>query len=179
MTVITTGPIVPRMWRGYDDPGLPVGAYIGHNLVVGDVTGGTAFVEFNFKQINEPATGRFYSLEQCNIFTTTTSFVNGSMAVRFFDRTGPFQISVRQYRFELKTDGISNAALRYNEDFPPMPLFLGQSTRLQNELSRVAFEIANINLVVFQVVIQGFIWEARSILAEGGLRRPLDTVYGR
>jgi len=178
MTVITTSPIVPRMWRGYDDPGLPVGTYLGHALVVGDVTGGSAFLEFNYKQINEPASGRFFNIEQVNLFATLGISIQGGMAVRFFDRTGPFQVSVRQFTFELVPDDGINTTLNYHGSFPPMPLFLGQSTRLQNELSRVAFTINNINTVVFQAVIQGFIWEARSILSEGGLRRPPDAVYG-
>lgn len=179
MSVISNGPVVPRMWRGYDDPGLPVGAYIGHNVVTSDATGGNANIEFDFKLQGEPASGRFYNIEQVNIFVTAAALVEGSMAVRLFDRTGPFQVSVRQYRFELQRDGAGNACLHHFQGFPPLPLFLGQSTRLANELSRVAFQIPNIDLVVFQVVIQGLIWEARSILSEGGLRRPIDSVYGR
>jgi len=179
MTVISTGPIVPRMWRGYDDPGLPVGAYLGHLLVVGDVTGDTANIEFNFKRSGDPASGRFYNIEQINLFTTANTFIQGSMAVRFFDRTGPFQISVREYRFDLENNGVGGAALDYHGGFPEMPLFLGQSSRLSADLSRVAFSITNVNTVVFQAVIQGYIWEARSILSEGGLRRPIDSVYGR
>jgi len=179
MSVAATGGIIPRMWRGYDDPGLPVGAYIGNNVLIGDVTGGLNQIDFIFKREFAPADGRFYNIEQLNVFHTIATFVNGGLEVRNFETLGPFLIGAREWRFDLLDNGNANATISSYVAGIPLPLFIGQTSRLQSLDSVVSFTVPNINVVVHSVTIQGYIWEPRSILAPGGLRRPLDSLYGR
>ena len=182
MSVIVDAPVVPRMWRGWDDPSYPVGAYIANGVLIGDATGGTMQVNFPFKFEAAPADGRFYNIEQISAFVAGLALspaISGFIRVISFETLGPFVIGERQYRFLIEENlPLSSAGF----DFPPMPLFLGQSSRLTAgsiAFSHLQIGTANLNLSVLSVDIQGYIWEARSILsAEGGLKRPADALYG-
>lgn len=178
MSVIFDAPIVPRMWRGYDDPGLPVGMYIAHFAIIGDGTGGTMQINFPFKEEDAPASGRFYNIEQISAFITVAQAtpLAGFIRIVSFEALGPFIIGDRQYRFDFQTSLPASSA---GFGFPPLPLFLGQTSRLANLFSHLQIGCANINLSALGVDIQGYIWEARSILSEGGLRRPADALHGR
>ena len=176
MSVIADGAIVPRMWRGYDDPGLPVGAYIGNFVTVGDDTGGTNIVAFHFKFESAPADGRFFNIEQLSVFLANgIAITNGFLRVLAFEALGPFIIGERQYRFQLAS-GLPASLIGF--DYPSMPLFLGQSSRLVTADSVVQVGTFNQDLTAWSATIQGYIWEPRSILAPGGLRRPADALYG-
>jgi len=179
MSVNVNTSLQARMWRGYDDPGLPAAAYIAHNVNVGDATGGNNAITFIFKLGGEPSSGRFYNIEQMSAFLTTSGTFSVSIQVDRFDRLGPFLIQQRRWRSEIQPDGDGHAAMHYQQGNPPMPLFLGQVSRLAADLTRVTVETDNIDLSVWSVTLQGYIWEPRSIQSEGGLRRPVDSLYGR
>ncbi len=178
MSVASTVSIQPRMWRGYDDPGLPVGAYIAHTVALGDATGGNNTLTFTFKLAGEPISGRFFSVEQLNAFTTQDVTADGSFQVINFERVATFMIGQRVWSMLLERDGITSAAFARHDLAIPQPLFLGQTSRVLSEPSQVVMVSANVNIVAFSGVIQGYIWEPRSVMAPGGLRRPIDGVYG-
>jgi len=179
MSVGVTEPVVPRMWRGYDDPGLPVGNWIATGFVVGNGTGGVMTVDLLFKPEDQPSSGRFYNLEQFDIFRTNTITASGFLVLDNFEQLGSLTITTRQWRFELQDNGNGVGAIHYQEGFPKLPLFLGQSSRVASLNSVMQVGVINVNIVVLTVVAQGYIWEPRSIMAPGGLRRPLDSLYGR
>lgn len=179
MSVNTNVSLQTRMWRGYTDPGLPVGGYVANGTVVGDATGGNEQLTFIFKESGEPSSGRFYSIEQMDGHITNAVQTNVAMEANNFDRLGPFLIASRVWRVELHITGNGQAAIHYQQGMPPMPLFLGQISRLAGPVSRFIVEVDNVLAEVFVWTIQGYIWEPRSILVEGGLRRPLDALYGR
>lgn len=170
--------VQPRMWRGYDDPGLPVGAWIAHTVLVGDGTGGAATITVVFRGANEPASGRFYNVEQVELHDTDAGFKNGTWSVVGFERVGTFQIGQRVWKFQLEAGAFASSSMANRTGNIPMPLFLGQSSRFAGLPSTIEVTIANINVNVFSCTLQGYIWEPRSVMAEGGLRRPLDSLYG-
>lgn len=178
MSVTFFAPIVPRMWRGYDNPSYPVGSYIGHGVVVGDVSGGVMQVVFNFKEDGQPVSGRFYNIEQVSSFMSFNSGspIDGFIRILGFESLGPFIIADREYRYDLVGSTVIVSA---GQNFPPLPLFIGTSGRLEGTSSEVQFGTVNLSVVAFSVDIQGYIWEPRSILAEGGLKRAADVLYGR
>jgi len=178
MSVNVTQTIVPRMWRGWEDPGLPIGAWIASGFRIGDATGGNNQVSFDFKFGGDASSGRFYNLEQVDAFQNTATAVNVAMQAENFDRIRPpFVSSIRRWRFRLELDGDGAAAIDVTS-LPNLPIFLGQVARLASERSTMTFQINNVDTVSWFVTAQGYIWEARSILAEGGLRRPVETLYG-
>ena len=181
MSVIVDAAVVPRMWRGWDDPSYPVGAYIANGVLIGDASGGVMQVNFPFKFEAAPADGRFYNIEQISAFAAGPPVASLEAFIRVisFETLGPFVIGERQYHFRITQNlPLSNAGV----DFPPMPLFLGQTSRLTAgsiAFSHLQIGTANLNLTAWSVDIQGYIWEPRSVLSEGGLKRPADNLYGQ
>jgi len=178
MSVIADSPIVPRMWRGFDDPSYPIGTYIGNFVIIGDATGGNMQIQFPFKIEGAPSTGLFYNIEQMSAFISVNlgGTFDGFIRILAFEALGPFIIGDRSYRFEFRG---GSSVLSMATDVPPMPIFLGQSARLATSFSVVQIGTGNINITILSVDIQGYIWEPRSVLAEGGLKRPADNLYGR
>ncbi len=180
MSVSARTVIVPRLWRGYLDPGLPAGGYIANLINVGDATGGQNTLAFDFKPQLEAASGRYYNIEQINMFATQASLRNISMQVNQFEEVGRISISTRRERFRLLGDDDGHATIDHGTgEPPPLPYFLGKTTRTVSLFAEVEFGILNVNLVVVSVTIAGFIWDARSTMSAGGLRRPVDSIYGR
>lgn len=178
MSVSSIVPIQPRMWRGYDDPGLPVGAYIAHAVTLGDMSGGTNILEFSFKLAGEPISGRFYNIEQLNAFITQDISQDGSLQALNFERVATFMVGQRVWRLPMAGDGVTSASFFTYGASVEFPLFLGQTSRVVAEGSSVRMVTDNVNVQAYSGLIQGFIWEPRSVMAEGGLRRPLDSIYG-
>jgi len=178
MSVTAVTPVSPRMWRGYDDPGLPVGTYISLGLVIGDASGGTITVEHQFKTIGNPASARLYNIEAFNAFSTLNSDVRGSLRAVGFEELPTANVTVQRWTYELQTDGSAFGVIDFSK-LPRLPIFIGQSTPDAATLAAVRASVPNPGAgIVFQSVIQGYIWEPRSAQASGGLRRPLDRLYG-
>jgi len=178
MTVIGVGPVQPRMWRGYDDPGLPVGTYISQGLVIGDASGGTMEVEHQFKLAGIPGSARFYNIEQLNVFSTELLQDSGFMIFVGFEDLPTINVTVQRWTFALINDGGSFTTMGFGQ-FPLLPVFIGQSTPDASVLAAVRLGTPNKGAgIILQSVIQGYIWEPRSTQAPGGLRRPLDALYG-
>jgi len=178
VTVSVTDLITPRPWRGYDDPGLPVGMYFAQNAVTGNASGGDMIVFFTFKEEGGPITGRFYNVEQYNVFHSASAGKSGHMVATNWESVSPAGLVNRQWRYELAANADGGSAEK-GDVYIPMPLFLGAAAPLVDLKSTLEFGIDNVDLTSLVVSIQGYIWEARSMQAEGGLRRPADSLYGR
>jgi len=177
MTVSVVDSISRRPWRGYDDPGLPVGMWIGQNSVTGDASGGNMLVIMEFKGEDEPVSGRFFNLEQFNVFHSNTSTKVGALQITNFETTFSVGLVNRLYFFELEFNARSVSALN-DRIHIPLPLFMGSVAPVASLAAQIEFSTPNVDLSSFVVTAQGYIWEARSVQAEGGLRRPVDSLYG-
>jgi len=166
-----------RIWRGWDDPGLPVGAYLASQFVVGDASGGAEIVFFDFAGEGEPVSGRFYNIEQITAHHNGAATVGASLQSSNWESIGPTFLSDRIWSAALTTDGITDSGLSY-ANLPPMPIFLGQPQPDPDLPSSVSFRIANVLNRTLTAQIQGYIWEPRSVNVEGGLRRPREALYG-
>jgi len=177
MSVTFNAPVSRRQWRGYDDPGLPVGMWFSQGAVTGDVSGGDMTVITTFHFEGDGISGWFYDLEQMNIFNSDTTTKGGHIIANNFETLGPVGLVNRQWRFELENNGNDVSALNEGTHVP-LPLFLGSVAPVQSLASSLEIGINNIDLSSLIVTIQGYIWEPRSVQAEGGLRRPADSLYG-
>jgi len=175
VTVIGIAQIRQRLWRGYDDPGLPVGTYVGWVQVTGDASGGDNNGIITYEPEGQPLTGRFYNLERCEFQTTQAA--NLVVAVNLANFTPPVAGALMNrllgltVEFNDRSDGASNI------NGLPRPVFLGQA-QLSNSPAQILFTSDNSDGDVIIAYVEGYIWEARSVQALGGLRRPLDSLYG-
>jgi len=177
MTVAVLDSIRNRAWRGYDDPGLPVGMYFAQNSVVGDASGGDMIVIFEFKGEGEAVSGRFYNIEQINAFHSVANTKQGHIQADNWETIGPVGLVNRQWLFTLQ-DNRNGVAAMTDLMYFPLPLFLGSAAPVASLATQVRVGVDNVDVSSFTVTIQGYIWESRSIQAEGGLRRPVDSLYG-
>jgi len=166
-----------RPWRGYDDPGLPVGMWFAQGAVTGDASGGDMIVFFQFKGEGEAVSGRFFNLEQFNIFHSAIATKDAHMVINNFETLGPVGLVNRQFRMRLQ-DNDNGVSAMDNAYYLPLPIFLGSVAPVASLSADLEFGIDNVDLTSFVATAQGYIWEPRSIQAPGGLRRPVDSLYG-
>jgi len=178
VTISVVNGISIRPWRGYDDPGLPVGMWFAQNAVTGDGSGGSMAVLFEFKSEAEPVSGRFFNLEQLTAHSSNIINVACSLQLTNFETLGPVGLVNRNWRFEVQDNSNGVAAMNSFTQVP-LPLFMGSVAPVASLAAQLAVSKINVNITSFVVTVQGYIWEPRSIQAEGGLRRPVDSLYGR
>lgn len=175
MTVGISVTITQRVWRGWADPGLPVGVWLGQASVVGDASGGSAFVNFDFAFEGGTVSGRFYNLEQLTTHHNDDAAAGGSLAALNWDGSDTDRI----WSISYVNDGISNAGMA-SAGFAPggMPIFLGVPRGNTVFSTSILVQIPNVLNRTLFATVQGYIWEPRSITVNGGLRRPAEALYG-
>jgi len=177
MTVTFNAAPSQRPWRGYDDPGLPVGMYFGQGIVTGDASAGSMRVSFGFKEEGDPISGRFFNIEQINVVQSSGTTRRGFYAADNWETLGPVGLLNRNWKFQV-TANLNGVAALDETGYFPLPLFLGSPTPVVDLNCAFIVGMDNIDLTTMRVLVQGYIWEARSIMAQGGLRRPVDSLYG-
>jgi len=178
MTIIASFTIQQRLWRGWSDPGLPVGAYIGATTVTGDASGGTERIDFDFAGEGEPVSGRYYNVEMMTSHHTDAVTTVGSLVAVNWEAVGPTGLADRRWPLAWVSDGDSNSELSQLNSILVFPFFLGKPQAVPALSTTLSFRQDNVLNRVMFATIQGYIWEPRSNLVEGGLRRPVESVYG-
>lgn len=179
MSVLVEDRVERRSWRGYDDPGLPVGMWVGEVEATGDASAGFVQLSLLFQIAADPLSAFLFNLEQIMISHDnegggTDIATLSAVRLGFLTDSRPFAASQR-WNFQLDNSGprdvpaFANALTR--------PLFLGRPTTRGNTATLEA-QLLNVNLVGYTMQAQGYVWEPRSILAPGGLRRPTDSLFG-
>jgi len=177
MTISVINGIAIRPWRGYDDPGLPVGMWYAQNAVTGNASGGDMLILFEFKGEAEPVSGRFYNLEQLNVFHSDNNTKTGHVALNNWETIGPVGLVNRQWKIEL-ADNANGVSAMNDVMYLPLPLFFGSVAPVAELAASLEVGVNNVDLTSLVATVQGYIWEPRSIQAPGGLRRPIDSLYG-
>jgi len=178
MSVVTLTIPVQRPWRGYDDPGLPVGMWVSQGVVTGDASAGQMAITTVFRPEGARVSGRFFNVEQVEAQISPSN----SNGVFFFladmDTVGDTVMVDRQWGGILASN--SSVGILRHERLPPLPWFLGAPRRDTGSFSS-QFQVGtpNVDLSTWLVTLQGYIWEPRSMMAQGGLRRPIDSLYSR
>ncbi len=174
MTLVIAVELRNRPWRGYDDPGLPEGAWFAAGQNVGDASGGTLEFQLRFKDAGSPRTNRFFNLEQifCHLSALTQDFELQMLNMDDW----PAAIT-QDFRWILEgVAGPSTATTTLVQT--GKPIFLGRAST-PNAIGAMNVITANptaSNIAAFYA--QGYWWGPRSVMAPGGLRRPIDSIYG-
>lgn len=165
-----------RPWRGYDDPGLPVGMWFAWVGVTGDVSGGDRILRVLFEEESTPVTGRHYNIEQLEAHDEEDASSSVAMFLLGCSQFIDGALQNRQYSVSLTINENEDAAIQVNRMITG-PIFLGQRDDVDAGMT-AQFHAANIDGKAFFVRMEGYVWEARSVQAPGGLRRPVDSLYG-
>lgn len=159
-------------WNGYDDPGLPTRVWFAQGQATGDASGDTLTLQFNFATLVGAVNEQFYNMEMLNIRKSSIVAASGQMNVINMG----FAAS-RTYPIVLVPGDASIATASFGPGQMPMPLWLGaQNTGGGNAAIQVDFD--NEDLITFRATMMGYMWDPRSKLTPGGLRRPAEALFG-
>ena len=180
MVVQGTFRVDVRPYTGYEDPSLPIGAWVAQGGIAGDASGGDLFMTFNFASDDDAQVTELYNLEQMAIDTTNAASVETAMMdVLNMDQLS-FNRPLTDARYAIRLeDTISGfgVALRGIDGTPPLPIWLGAPSRVEGPKG-LRFQFDNLDLQLYSIILQGYIWGPRSVLAPGGPRRPVGGLYG-
>lgn len=167
-----------RPYSAYEDPSFPIAAYVAQGGSVGDGTAGNLFMQFLFKRTADNAVSELFSLEQLAIDSTGTANVEGTIKTLNMDSLAINRpLSPQTWRVLLQpATGMSVPTAMDTNKNNFLPLWLG-APFLGEGNSGLEFEWPNTDLRLYQVIIQGYIWGPRSVLAPGGPRRPISGLF--
>ncbi len=167
-----------RPYSGYVDPALPIGSYIAQAGIAGDATAGVVLINFLFQLSANRRITESYNLEQVSIDTDANSANRGSMATLNMDSLSPDrQASPQKWTFLTSIDGVSDSSLLLT-DRGVLPLWLGSpALPAGSSAAGLRFTFLNVDLRLYAVTIQGYIWGPRSVLAPGGPQRPPNGFF--
>jgi len=168
--------IKQRLWRGYDDPGFPIGSYIGWMNGTGDVSGGDIFLQLIFEPEAQNVTGRYFNIEAIEVFVEEETSLDIGLTILGFSPLFDGAFTNRQITVPLNNHTFGAAAINTG-NLLARPIFLG-SKELAQSASIVQAVTNNSDGRILNFWLEGYIWDARSTQAPGGVRRPPDALYG-
>ena len=178
MAVSEDVPVVLRRFNGFSDPRMPIGFWAGQGIVTGTATGGSSFINFILAPAQANRLSLMFSLEQ---LTCKTSDVTATSAV--LDVAGCDEMSTRfsvirpEVAFVLEAVADPSFATIRADMLPGLRgIWLGEQIDPTIGMS-MNVGTPNINLEVFSARAQGYVWNPRSVLADGGPGRPPTGLY--
>ena len=173
MTVVGAFRYDVRPYSGYDDPGLPVAAYIAQGALVGDASGGSVIFTFVYQEEQDERITELFNLEQLSIDTNGSGESILMQTVNMDTLSRNRAASPQMARF-VTVATVSQSTLNLDTQQSGLPLWLGSpNLNSLSGLGALRFSLGNTDLRLYAITIQGHIWSARSILAQGGPRRPV------
>lgn len=173
MTIVAQQSVLPLSYRGYDNPSLPIGIWEGFGTVVGDGSGGVAEIDLVFNLATASRDPKFYSLDA--LMWLTSEVVANRTVELFVNNLGDVG-GTKRYEM-IASRGPDTQALEARA-YGILPLFLGRQTN-PGVTTFVGTRVTNINLAGYTMFGSGYVWDARSIMAEGGPSRPLQGIFSR
>jgi len=178
MTVIGTFPVQRLPWRGYDDPALPVGIWMASGTTVGDASGGSIRVRLAFTTENAPASGDIFNLEQLTSFSSVGATRTGFMTAVNLAPAPRLNVVDRLWSLVWNVmDPLGNIGL--GQTLLDLPIMLGGRQSVAANPASIDVGFTNPTATdSLSVTGMGYVWEARSVLAEGGPQRPVRNLWG-
>jgi len=176
MGVSVVGPIFIRPYRGFDNPAFPVAHWVAGEFVIGDLSGGTSDFTIVFKPGGQPLSGRLFNIEELSISESANAGEFRSLQSIGMDRFNPLLgPTTWDLAFVLQSGNFeaTQPAILANA----FPAFLGAAVSVAS-VAALQYTGTNSNGNIVRLRAMGYIWEARSILAEGGPQRPPTALYG-
>lgn len=168
-----------RPYSGYRDPSLPIGAWTSQAGAVGNASGGIITLDFLFQRDGDPLVTELFNLEQLAVDTSSEAVREFIMTTISMDNLSPSRLASPQiWHFQTNgAPGLGQSAVSL-ETGTMLPLWFGPPNREEGD-SGIRLQTQNVDLVFYAITFQGYIWGPRSILAEGGPRRPVGGLFGK
>lgn len=176
MTVNATELVRFRQFRGYEDPSLPLLYWAATVSVVGDGSGGQRQLSMIFNPSTAPRPPLFYSLEQLTIFDSDNNAKAGVLEAINLDDVGG--ITMIMTRVMPLVAGLTQSGPTVVDLEAIQGYYIGGAVDAGTE-TRLGFRSTNVTGTVLVANAQGYAWGPRSILAPGGLQRPVQGLYSR
>ncbi len=177
MTVTAQQTIFPRPWRGYDDPGLPSASWSSWVSSPGDASAGDNFAQVIIEPEAQNLSGRYYSLEVCEAFVTgATAATPVDVILIGFGPAIAGVFTNRHLRLDLEGNQFAGSGLNLTERLS-RPVFLGQKL-LAASNAIISAVMDNVDAKDLTLWCEGYMWDPGANMAKGGVRRPVDSLYG-
>ena len=167
-----------RPYSAYDDPSLPIAAWISQGGVAGDASGGFVSMSFVFQRADDPQISELFNLEMLSFDTSQSASQNMMLETVAMDTLAPNRPASSQ-RWQMLTVatsvGTSGLTLEKNN---VLPLWLGSPSREEGQ-GVLRITTPNVDLLLYAATLQGYMWGPRSVLAPGGPRRPVGGLFGK
>jgi len=166
-----------RPYSGYEDPSLPIASWISQAGAAGNASGGSFNMGFFFQLDGDPLISELFSLEQISFDTSVETNRNLLLQTVNMDNLAPNRPGSTQFwKFQIDavfSTGVSAIPLANTM----LPLWLGSPNRDEGD-SGLRITTSNTDLVLYAATLQGYMWGPRSVLAQGGPRRPTGGLFG-
>lgn len=178
MTVSAEFRVDVRPYSGYDDPSLPIAAWISQGGLAGDVSGGSIFMDFLFQRADDAQVTELFNLEQLSVDTSAESPSTFMLSTLTMDNLAPNRPASPQ-----KWKGDTSSVVSASSSATPLfnvtilPLWLGAPNKVEGN-GGLRLQTVNTNGVLVAATLQGYMWGPRSVLAPGGPRRPVGGLFG-
>lgn len=164
--------VVRLPYNGWVEPALPVGQWQAQGQLSGDASGGFSVINVIFARVQAAPNEQLYNIEQMNVRNNGTTTDRGIMNV----------INMWAVDGGSTTFGIpliaadTSGGLQLDVSGLNLPIWLSSQ---QDNVSQAECEFVfdNVNGIVNRITMQGYVWNPRSILAEGGPQRPLGALW--
>lgn len=182
MSVLTRFRVDYRPYSGYTEPAFPISGWIAQGGAVGDASGGTLIMDFNFMEGEDiPRIALLFNLEQISMDTTGGVTEEALMETRNMDNLSPARAASPQKWSWQVTQAIPGVSTIRNDDNHKggLPIWLGAPNQdAPSAEGGLRFTWDNSDLRLYAITIQGYRWGPRSVLAPGGPQRPPFGYFG-
>lgn len=176
MSVTERSFIRRRRFTGFMDPRFPIGFWWGAGESTGDGSGGFLRHALDFAGVSI-RDAQLYSLEQIDqLRSSSTSAGDFEILTDGFDdldRTGTDWDMVVQ----AIQPGSSAILLGATRDLSALRGYFLGNPAISSPPANLSVAVTNVNLATLRIRAQGYIWDPRSILADGGPQRPPTGLY--
>ncbi len=178
MSVFGTFRIDIRPYSGYQAPRLPVASWIAQSGQVGDASGGIVRANFLFELEGGVRITELFNIEQMAVDMTSTTARQFHLATVNMDTLAPTRQASPQIWSLITEAGINNFDAMDPRRLAGLPLWLGAPASDAPAGDKgVSVTFANVDLLLYAVTLQGYMWGPRAVLAEGGPRRPVGGFF--
>ena len=177
MTVVGTIQVESRRFSGWLDPRYPIGFWQAALIVTGDATGGLVSVELVFQTADGPErlNSQMYSVERIGVTTSTGG--DRDARIGALNMGGPSNLGFsHSYAVFLQSLSGGQGTALDARFLTLIPWFLG-SQRLPGIVANLSVSLANFDTELVKFEAEGYRWDARSVLVDGGPQRPPTGLY--